>query len=330
VNPHINLFFFSSRGTVGRPVTHRRGRGWRGGFLGSATEQYLKLDLFKWLKVLRHLELLPRPLGQDWSELWLQRFSGTITIWPKSIPSDFWYILSDPTIQRLARMIHMGQLATWPKLKFIENRLKVERLVEEGRKSTRPAVPAGGIAEILSEDDLQALLRDAKARQGRTTAPPPQLKLRDETYDSSPDERVSTPRNKPLPRTPRDASTAAQPSPRPDSPSLSMRLGGWWNKSRNSLSLEGVHRESSDGHERRGSLVDELTRQSRVFFDDDDFDREDDEAATATDTESEVSDGEDEHIVKDAAKAVVQDKGVRTDEEDVSNGHGVEEQTVIG
>ncbi|OCL11113.1 patatin-domain-containing protein, partial [Glonium stellatum] len=28
VNPHINLFFFSSRGSVGRPVTHRRGRGW--------------------------------------------------------------------------------------------------------------------------------------------------------------------------------------------------------------------------------------------------------------------------------------------------------------
>jgi len=38
VNPHINLFFFSSRGAVGRPVTHRRGRGWRGGYLGSATE----------------------------------------------------------------------------------------------------------------------------------------------------------------------------------------------------------------------------------------------------------------------------------------------------
>ena len=79
VNPHINLFFFSSRGSVGRPVTHRRGRGWRGGFLGSALEQYLKLDLTKWLKVLRHLELLPRPLGQDWSEVWLQRFSGSST-----------------------------------------------------------------------------------------------------------------------------------------------------------------------------------------------------------------------------------------------------------
>jgi len=58
VNPHINIFFFSSRGTVGRPVTHRKGKGWRGGFLGSALEQYLKLDLSKWLKVLRR-ESLP-------------------------------------------------------------------------------------------------------------------------------------------------------------------------------------------------------------------------------------------------------------------------------
>ncbi|KAI4126368.1 MAG: hypothetical protein LQ347_005000 [Umbilicaria vellea] len=132
VNPHINLFFFSSRGTVGRPVTHRRGRGWRGGFLGSATEQYLKLDLNKWLKVLRHLELLPRPLGQDWSEIWLQRFSGTVTIWPKSKASDFWYILSDPTPDRLARMLQTGQQSTFPKLLFIANRMKIERLIEEG------------------------------------------------------------------------------------------------------------------------------------------------------------------------------------------------------
>ena len=132
VNPHINLFFFSSRGTVGRPVTHRKGRGWRGGFLGSATEQYLKLDLNKWLKVLRHLELLPRPLGQDWSEIWLQRFSGTITIWPKSKFSDFWYILSDPTPERLARMLQIGQQSTFPKLLFIANRIKIERLIEQG------------------------------------------------------------------------------------------------------------------------------------------------------------------------------------------------------
>ena len=132
VNPHINIFFFSSRGTVGRPVTHRKGRGWRGGFLGSALEQYLKLDLKKWLKVLRHLEIMPQPMGQDWSEIWLQNFSGTITIWPRSKVSDFFYILSDPNPDRLARMLQVGQSSTFPKLLFIANRMKIERLIEQG------------------------------------------------------------------------------------------------------------------------------------------------------------------------------------------------------
>ena len=132
VNPHINLFFFSSRGAVGRPVTHRRGRGWRGGYLGSATETYLKLELQKFIKISKHLELLPRPLGQDWSGIWLQQFSGTVTIWPKSRISDFWHILSDPSPERLARMLLLGQQSTFPKLLFIQNRMKIERLIEKG------------------------------------------------------------------------------------------------------------------------------------------------------------------------------------------------------
>ncbi|EMC94483.1 hypothetical protein BAUCODRAFT_55727, partial [Baudoinia panamericana UAMH 10762] len=166
VNPHISLFFFSSRGTVGRPVTHRRGRGWRGGFLGSAIEQYLKLDLNKWLKVLRHLELLPRPLGQDWSEVYLQRFSGTVTIWPRTKLSDFWYILSDPTMERLARMLHYGQLAAWPKLKFISNRMAIEKVIETAREELRPPTQPlptplpndRSLRNVLSEEDLQTLL----------------------------------------------------------------------------------------------------------------------------------------------------------------------------
>jgi len=158
VNPHINLFFFSSRGSVGQPVTHRKGRGWRGGFVGSATEQYIKLDLNKWLKVLRHLELLPRPLGQDWSEIWLQQFSGTITIWPRSVISDFWHILSDPDPARLGRMLHVGQQSAFPKLKFLGNRMKVERMIEKGRRETR-GVRRGSIDDILSEDEMKRILR---------------------------------------------------------------------------------------------------------------------------------------------------------------------------
>jgi len=168
VNPHINLFFFSSRGSVGQPVTHRKGRGWRGGYLGSAAEQYIKLDLTKWLRVLRQLELLPRPLGQDWSQLWLQQFGGNVTIWPKSIPSDFLHILSDPDAARLARMIHEGQQSAFPKLKFIANRLKVERLVERGRRETRSALGAsdrrGSIESILSEDDVRDFLRKVERK----------------------------------------------------------------------------------------------------------------------------------------------------------------------
>ncbi|KAG5947214.1 hypothetical protein E4U59_001726 [Claviceps monticola] len=158
VNPHVNLFFFSSRGSVGHPVTHRKGRGWRGGYLLSAFEHLIKLDMNKWLKFVRHAELLPRPLGQDWSQLWLQEFSGTITIWPKSIPSDFWYILSDPDPQRLARMIHQGQQSAFPMLKFLANRLKIERLVERGRRETRPWVRRGSLQTIMSEEDLRSLL----------------------------------------------------------------------------------------------------------------------------------------------------------------------------
>lgn len=157
VNPHISLFFFSSRGTVGSPVTHRKGRGWRGGYLVSATEQYIKLDLTKWLKVLKHLELLPRPLGQDWSQLWLQQFGGTITIWPKSKPSDILRILSDPDPDRLARMIHEGQQSAFPKLQFIANRLKVERMIERGRRETM-SIRKGSLENIIDQDDLQSLL----------------------------------------------------------------------------------------------------------------------------------------------------------------------------
>ncbi|KAK2000590.1 patatin-like phospholipase [Colletotrichum falcatum] len=158
VNPHINLFFFSSRGSVGHPVTHRKGKGWRGGYVMSAVEHYLKLDMTKWLKFIRHAELLPRPLGQDWSQLFLQTFSGTITIWPKTVPSDFYHILSDPDPPRLARMIHEGQQRGYPILKFVANRLKIERLIEQGRRVTRPWIRRGSIETILSEDDLRSLL----------------------------------------------------------------------------------------------------------------------------------------------------------------------------
>ncbi|KAJ9647607.1 uncharacterized protein PV06_00319 [Exophiala oligosperma] len=160
VNPHINLFFFSPRGSPGRPVTHRKGRGWRGGFLGSTIETSVKLDLQKYLKILRHLELLPRPMGQDWSEIWLQRFSGTVTIWPKTIASDYWNILSDPSPRRLDRMIRVGQRSCFPKVRFISNRMKVERIILEGLRRGGPIDDSHRVPNPVHEQQAQeALLR---------------------------------------------------------------------------------------------------------------------------------------------------------------------------
>lgn len=175
VNPHINMFFFAPRGAVGRPVAHRRGKGWRGGFVGSVLEQFIKLDLNKWLKALKTLELLPRPAYTDFSSVWLQKFEGTITIWPKAKFSDFYYILSDPSISRLANMIMVGQKATWPKLEFTSHRMRVERLIERGRSRTVPNKRASDLLDegtVISGNEMeeQNEERNVMAQRAKTIA----------------------------------------------------------------------------------------------------------------------------------------------------------------
>jgi predicted acylesterase/phospholipase RssA len=285
VNPHINTFFFSSRGSVGRPVTHRRGRGWRGGFVGSALEMYLKQDLTKWLKFLRHLELLPRPMGQDWSQLWLQRFSGTVTIWPRSILSDFYYILTDPDDKRLARMLHVGQLAAWPKIKFISNRMAIEKVIQEAREATRPAeqplptpMPTDNndnpMRNVLSTEDLKSLLAQARSSGGRVEVP----------------QKKGTPTLEiPQPLPEQDDSRSA-------SPSLSKRLGGWFSRSpsrhRSDQKRPSLTTAHQLHHHRRSSVMEELKRQSGVFFDDPDIEESPEELDSATDGEEHESSGD--------------------------------------
>lgn len=218
---------------MGRPVTHRKGRGWRGGFLGTAIEQYIKLDLNKWLRVLRHLELLPRPLGQDWSEIWLQKFSGTVTIWPKSIPSDFIHILSDPTPERLARMIHVGQQSAFPKIQFITNRLNIEKSIMRGLQQCSTT---GGrsLSPILSRRMQAPELEPSDVLSQRLDASFP------ERHDDGDSRYVDF----------SDGMSHSTASSRPQTPT------------------------------RRGSLMEEIRRQSAVFFDDTDIYGDDDALVT--------------------------------------------------
>jgi len=139
VNPHVHLFFFAPRGSAGKPVAHRKGKGWRGNFLLSAAEQWLKLELTKNFKLIRDLDLLPQVLGQDWSSVFLQRFDGTVTIWPRTRVMDFVKILSDPSQAELARKMSVGELVTWPKMHIIENRFRLEKQILLGRQAVRKA-----------------------------------------------------------------------------------------------------------------------------------------------------------------------------------------------
>ncbi|KIJ56666.1 hypothetical protein M422DRAFT_22815 [Sphaerobolus stellatus SS14] len=152
VNPHVHLWHFGPRGTAGKPVPHRQGKGWRGGFILSAAEQWLKLELTKNFKFMRDLELLPTLLGQDWSSVFLQRFEGVVTVWPRTRISDWFHILHDPSREKLEDMIHIGQRVTWPRIHIIENRARLEREIFHGRQGIRQSRSR----ERTTQDILQA------------------------------------------------------------------------------------------------------------------------------------------------------------------------------
>ncbi|EPQ31691.1 uncharacterized protein PFL1_01024 [Pseudozyma flocculosa PF-1] len=140
VNPHVHLFHFGSKGAPGRPTAHRKGKGWRGGFVLSAAEHVLKLHLKMNFKIIRDLDLLPAILGQDWSSVFLQPFGGAVTIWPKTRAWDWVRILTDPDRKELSRMIDVGQIVTFPKIHMVENRIRLEKAIERGRKKCRRAI----------------------------------------------------------------------------------------------------------------------------------------------------------------------------------------------
>lgn len=58
-------------------------------------------------------------------------------------------------------MLHVGQQSAFPKLQFLANRMKVERMVERGRRETRGmgVERRGSIESFLSEDEMRGLLR---------------------------------------------------------------------------------------------------------------------------------------------------------------------------
>lgn len=101
----------------------------RGGFLTSALEKYLKLDMAKYVQWIADLGLFPRVLNVDFSALFLQNMFGTVTIIPRF---SFWAVVnlvSDPTKERMGWYILEGERAAWPKIELIRSTFALERTI---------------------------------------------------------------------------------------------------------------------------------------------------------------------------------------------------------
>lgn len=136
VKPHIRLFAYLPRGQVGRPVIHKYSKSrWRGGFLLTAMETSVKLEIKKCLKLLRNLDLMPHVLDQDFSTVFLQKFEGSVTVWPRIGLRDFFKILSDPSREELAAMMLAGEKTVFPKISMISHFVELQHAVENGQSA---------------------------------------------------------------------------------------------------------------------------------------------------------------------------------------------------
>jgi predicted acylesterase/phospholipase RssA len=129
VNPHIAMFFYKPKGGAGCPGFHRGGKGWRGGFVLTFLIRMFLLDIHKWLNLIKDTNLLPRIMGSNFSNLWLQSFEGNVTILPHSTISNLSRVLTDPNEEELEDFIRQGELRTWPKLLMISNQVRIEQAI---------------------------------------------------------------------------------------------------------------------------------------------------------------------------------------------------------
>jgi len=132
VEPHIVPFFYDNRGSAGKSVSHRKGRGWRGGFALAYVERLLKLDLRKWLELVREFNLLPKVYETDMSSIFLGKSRGAVTLVPRVRVKSYAQIMSDPnTPQKMNYYLYMGAQMTFPKLAMIQDRLEIERTLQQ-------------------------------------------------------------------------------------------------------------------------------------------------------------------------------------------------------
>lgn len=129
-NPHIVPFFFESKGDVGRPSRWSSGMrddSWRGGFLLSALEMYLKNDMRSKFHFLNDLEVA---VGFT-STMMTQTYSGSTTIVPQVCLKDFFLLFADQSVDDMKRYFQGGSVAAYQHVAMLKLHYKIVHALDE-------------------------------------------------------------------------------------------------------------------------------------------------------------------------------------------------------
>jgi len=129
-NPHVVPFFYSSKGDVGRPSRWSRDNSsdsWRGGFLLSAIELYLKSDMRAKFHFLNDIEVA---LGFT-STMWTQVFHGTTTIVPQVKFTDYFKLFSDASLHDMQNYFQVGSVAAYHHIIMIKLHYRIVNTLNE-------------------------------------------------------------------------------------------------------------------------------------------------------------------------------------------------------
>lgn len=142
-NPHIVPFFYNSKGDVGRPSRWSRanrqkigesseengvflGHSWRGGFLLSALEMYLKSDMRAKFHFLNDIEVA---LGFT-STMMTQQFHGTTTIVPQTSFLDYFKLFQDASQKEMEKFFRVGRTAAYQHINMIKLHYRISHTLE--------------------------------------------------------------------------------------------------------------------------------------------------------------------------------------------------------
>ncbi len=129
-NPHIVPFFFNSKGDVGQPSRWKRGHddAWRGGFLLTALEIYLRSDMRAKMHFLNDLEAA---LGFTSTMFTQSSYGGTTTIVPRVSVSDYFQLFCNPSLPFLKKCFQVGRVAAFKHCAMMKLHYSVSNTLDE-------------------------------------------------------------------------------------------------------------------------------------------------------------------------------------------------------